>query len=213
MKLYWVKTGTVIKRLFKGFVWDLPNTDNTIYLTFDDGPTPEVTEWVLSVLAEHDVKATFFCIGNNIEKHPDIFRKVVEAGHTIANHTYNHMNGWKTGDEIYFENIEATEHSIAKHSGIGRTTLFRPPYGKIKGTQADEVRRRGYRIVMWDVLSADFDRTITPEKCLQNVTRNTRSGSVIIFHDSVKAFPNLEYALPKAIEYLKGKGFRFEAIV
>ena len=213
MKLYWVKTGTVIKRLFKGFVWDLPNTDNTIYLTFDDGPTPEVTEWVLSVLAEHDIKATFFCIGNNIEKHPDIFQKVIEGGHTIANHTYNHMNGWKTGDEIYFENIEATEHSIAKHSVMGRRTLFRPPYGKIKGKQADEVRRRGYRIIMWDVLSADFDRTITPEKCLQNVTRNTRSGSVIIFHDSVKAFPNLEYALPKAIEYLKGKGFRFEAIV
>lgn len=212
MKLYWVKTGAIIKRLFRGFVWDIPNDDNVVYLTFDDGPTPDVTEWVLSVLAQHEVKATFFCIGNNIEKHPEIFRKVIEGGHTIANHTYNHRNGWNTENEVYMENIEATEQSIARHSGLGRTVLFRPPYGKIKGTQANEVRNCGYRIVMWDVLSADFDRTITPEKCLQNVIRNTRSGSVIIFHDSVKAFPNLEYALPRAIEYLKGKGYHFEAI-
>ena len=191
----------------------MPNTENKIYLTFDDGPTPEVTEWVLDVLKNHDIKATFFCIGNNIEKHPELFKKVQSEGHTIANHTFNHLNGWHTQNAAYLENITATEKAILAHSeNPGQTTLFRPPYGKIKRAQVNEVRKRGYRIIMWDVLSADFDRSITPQKCLDNVIQNTREGSVIIFHDSIKAFPNMEYALPKAIEYLKGKGFKFEAL-
>lgn len=213
MKTYWVKTGSIIKRFFKGYVWDVPNNSNTIYLTFDDGPTPEITEWVLGILKQHDIKATFFCIGNNIEKHPDIFKKVVEQGHSIANHTFNHVNGWNTQNDAYLENTDACEKSIERHTGTVYTQkLFRPPYGKIKSAQAAEVRKRGYKIIMWDVLSADFDKTITPQKCLANVTKNTREGSVIIFHDSVKAFPNLEYALPKAIDYLKGKGFNFAAL-
>lgn len=208
MKPYWVKTHRIIKKLFRGYVWDVPNEDNTIYLTFDDGPTPRVTEWVLEVLREHDIKATFFCIGNNIEKHPDIFQKVVDEDHTIANHTFNHLNAWKTGNTQYFENIAACEKSIEGRTG-SKPTLMRPPYGKIKAVQAKWVREQGYKIVMWDVLSADFDVTITPEKCLQNVIKNTVSGSVIIFHDSVKAYQNLQYALPKAIANLKERGFRF----
>jgi len=211
MKPYWVKTHRIIKRLFRGYVWDVPNTDNTVYLTFDDGPTPEVTEWALGVLREHGIKATFFCIGNNIEKHPDILQKAIDDGHTIANHTFNHLNGWKTGNAQYFGNVEACEKSIERRTGY-KPVLFRPPYGKIKAAQAKWVRERGYSIIMWDVLSADFDQTITPEKCLQNVIRNTTSGSIIIFHDSVKAFQNLQYALPKAIENLKERGFRFEKL-
>lgn len=213
MKAYWVKTGRLIKWLFKNFVWDVPNNSKTIYLTFDDGPTPQVTEWVLNILKQHNIKATFFCIGNNIDNHPEIFKKVVEEGHTIANHTYNHLNGWKTQNDTYSENVQACEKSIEKHiGGTYKVKLFRPPYGKVKPVQAREIRKKGYKIVMWDVLSADFDRTISPQKCLANVIKNTNEGSVIIFHDSIKAFPNLEYALPKAIDYLKGKGFSFAAL-
>ncbi|MCW4468668.1 polysaccharide deacetylase family protein [Flavobacterium sp. MFBS3-15] len=209
MRFYWVKTRWFIRKLFPGFVWNIPNTSKTVYLTFDDGPTPDVTEWVLDLLAEHDIKATFFCIGNNIEKHPDIFRKVIEAGHTVANHTFNHLNGWNTGNNKYFENIEACENFMEENNSA---RLFRPPYGKIKRSQKKEILKKGYRIVMWDVLSADFDTTITPEQCLQNVVKNTANGSIIIFHDSIKAQENLRHALPKAIKYLKEKGFQFAAI-
>ncbi len=209
MKFYWVKTRWFIRRLFPGFVWNISNTPKTVYLTFDDGPTPGVTEWVLEILKEHSIKATFFCIGNNIEKHPDIFRKVVESGHAIGNHTFNHLNGWHTENAKYFENIEACEKVM---EGTNTAGLFRPPYGKIKRSQKTKVLEMGYRIIMWDVLSADFDQSITPEQCLQNVIKHTTDGSIIIFHDSIKAQENLRYALPKAIEYLKEKGFRFAAI-
>jgi len=211
MKAYWVKTRWFIKKIFSGFVWDIPTAEKTVYLTFDDGPIPQITEWVLDILKQHSIKATFFCIGDNIEKHPDVFNKVVAEGHTIGNHTFNHINGWKTNNINYFENITACRESIVKRSGI-HATLFRPPYGKIKRSQAKELRGLGYKIIMWDVLSADFDTTITPEHCLQNVTKNATNGSVIIFHDSIKAFANLEYALPKVIEYLKENGYRFRTI-
>lgn len=208
MKPYWVKTRWFIKKLFPGYIWALPAAEKTVYLTFDDGPIPEITEWVLNVLKEHDIKATFFCIGDNIEKNPEIFRKIIEGGHTIGNHTFNHINGWNTDDVDYYENTEACRQSIINHSG-NDSMLFRPPYGKIGRKQAKEVKNLGYKIIMWDVLSADFDTTITRQKCLDNVIKNAANGSVIIFHDSIKAFPNLEYALPKAIEYLKENGFRF----
>lgn len=213
MSFYWVKTNRLIKKAFPNFVWDIKDRERTVYLTFDDGPTPEVTEWVLQVLKEHAVKATFFCIGNNIEQHPNIFQKIIDQGHAVGNHTFNHLNGWQTGNSAYFENIAATEKIISGIiPGFLKNKIFRPPYGRIKSSQATEVRRQGYRIIMWDVLSADFDQAITPERCLQNVIKNTRSGSVIIFHDSVKAYNNLRYALPKAIEYLKEKEFNFAKI-
>lgn len=213
MSFYWVKTNWFIKRAFPGFVWHLPGSGKTVHLTFDDGPTPEVTEWVLDVLKQHSVKATFFCIGNNIQKNPEIFQKIIDEGHSIGNHTFNHLNGWKTDNSTYFNNIIATENIIAAGSPhFLNNKLFRPPYGKIKPSQAAEVRKQGYRIIMWDVLSADFDQNITPEKCLKNVVQNTCNGSVIIFHDSVKAYNNLRHALPKAIEYLKEKGFGFAVI-
>lgn len=212
MKMYWVKTNLLIKKWFSGFVWSIPNHEKKIYLTFDDGPTPQITEWVLDVLAEHNIKATFFCIGNNIEKHPELFKKVIAAGHSIGNHTYNHLNGWNTKNDTYLENTIATESIIEKLHQNGTEKLFRPPYGKMKEAQAKVVRGMGYRIIMWDVLSADFDRSITPEKCLQNVIRNTREGSIIIFHDSEKAYPNLRHALPESIKYLKEKGFVFDRI-
>jgi peptidoglycan/xylan/chitin deacetylase (PgdA/CDA1 family) len=213
MGFYWIKTSRFIKLCFPNFVWDVPGKERKVYLTFDDGPTPEVTEWVLDTLASHGIKATFFCIGNNIENHPHIFRKVIDEGHTIGNHTFNHLNGWNTENEPYLNNVEAAENTIvALYPAFKINMLFRPPYGKIKASQSRRLRAQGYSIIMWDVLSADFDQSISPKKCLKNVIDNTRDGSIIIFHDSVKAFENLKYALPLTIEYLKSKGYEFGVI-
>jgi peptidoglycan/xylan/chitin deacetylase (PgdA/CDA1 family) len=215
MRHYWIKTNAFIKKIFPNYIWSIPNSENKIYLTFDDGPTPEITEWVLDELKKHDAKATFFCIGHNIEKHPAIFEKVINEGHSIGNHTFNHLNGWKNSDEKYLQNMNLCESSILdlKFKILNlQTKLFRPPYGKIKTSQSKRLRQLGYKIIMWDVLSADFDTTITPERCLKNVLKNVCSGSIIVFHDSVKAFPNLKYTLPKALKYWTEKGFVFEKL-
>jgi peptidoglycan/xylan/chitin deacetylase (PgdA/CDA1 family) len=216
MNFYWIKTNSLIKRIFSNYIWDIPNIENKIYLTFDDGPTPEITEWVLEVLKEHQIKATFFCIGKNIQKHPAIFNKVIDNGHAIGNHTFDHLNGWSTVTEDYIDNVRMCQTISDTYQNCKLNTenckLFRPPYGKIKTTQSKKLRQLGYKIIMWDVLSADFDQSISSEKCLENVIKNIKSGSVIVFHDSVKAFQNLEYALPRAIETLKQKGFEFDVI-
>ena len=216
MKFYWIKTNRFIKKLFSSYVWDIPNDENKIYLTFDDGPTPEITEWVLKELEKYNAKATFFCIGNNIEKYPEIFEKVIAEGHSIGNHTFNHWNGWKTSTEQYLEN--SIQWSVVSGQSpkcnlqSANCRLFRPPYGKIKASQAKKIQQQGYKIIMWDVLSADFDHSISKEKCLENAQNNVTSGSIIVFHDSVKAFPHLEYTLPKALKYWKEKGFIFQDI-
>jgi peptidoglycan-N-acetylglucosamine deacetylase len=214
MDFYWIKTNAIIKRLFSNQIWDIPNTEKKVYLTFDDGPTPEITEWVLSILKEQDVKATFFCIGDNIRKYPNLFQKVTSEGHSIGNHTFNHLQGWKTSNREYLENVRFCENVIKQKTtdGVLQSKLFRPPYGKIRLSQSARLRKQGYKIIMWDVLSADFDIQVTPEKCLENVIKNTTQGSIIVFHDSKKAFKNLEYVLPKTIEILKEKGFRFDTI-
>ena len=209
---FWVKTNYFIKRIFPNYVWDIPNRENKIYLTFDDGPTPEITEWTLEQLKKHDAKATFFCIGSNIEKHPDIFQKIIDDNHAVGNHTFNHLKGWETNTNEYVENTGRCSLLMReKGKGIGDKgaafELFRPPYGKIKTSQSRTLRRLGYKIIMWDVLSRDFDKTITPEKCLDNVLQHIESGSIIVFHDSVKAAQNLKYVLPKTLTFLKEKGF------
>ncbi|TBX70962.1 polysaccharide deacetylase family protein [Flavobacterium silvisoli] len=212
---FWVKTNRFIKLLFPNYTWDIPNTENKVFLTFDDGPLPEITEWVLEQLRLYNAKATFFCIGNNIEKYPDIFQKIITEDHAIGNHTFNHLKGWKTNNDTYLENIKKCSGIINKFSeGSQQKTkdnhnseLFRPPYGKIKSSQSRILRRMGYRIIMWDVISMDFDQTISEEKCLENVLKNVTSGSVIVFHDSIKAEQNLRYVLPKTLAYLKEKGF------
>lgn len=215
MSFYWIKTNILIKKIFSNYVWDIPNSENKIYLTFDDGPTPEITEWVLEELQKYNAKASFFCIGKNIEKHPEILQKVIEEDHSIGNHTFDHLNGWKTPTKEYIENFKLCEESISnlKSEILNlKSKIFRPPYGKIKPSQAKKLRQLGYKIIMWDVLSADFDSTISPEKCLENVLNNVTSGSVIVFHDSVKAFPNLKYTLPKVLKILKEKKFTFEKL-
>ena len=208
----WVKTNPFIKLLFPMYVWDIPNHEKKVYLTFDDGPNPQITEWVLDQLQQYDAKATFFCIGNNIEKHPDIFQKIIDDNHAVGNHTFNHLKGWETDTNEYIENTRRCSLFMReKEKGIsdkGDTfELFRPPYGKIKTSQSRALRRLGYKIIMWDVLSRDFDKTITPEECLKNVLKNVETGSIIVFHDSIKAAQNLKYVLPKTLAFLKEKGF------
>ncbi len=215
MKPYWIKTHSFIKKIFSNYVWDIPNSDNKVYLTFDDGPTPEITNWVLDQLKKYDAKATFFCIGNNIVKYPEIYQNLIKERHSIGNHTYNHLNGWKTDDKKYIQNTIQLDNLLPRFQDKIcniKSKLFRPPYGKIKPSQSKELRKLGFKIIMWDVLSADFDSTISPEKCLENVLRNIKSGSIIVFHDSQKAFKNLEYVLPKTLDFLKEKEFICETI-
>jgi peptidoglycan-N-acetylglucosamine deacetylase len=228
--LYWIKTPTLLQRLFYNQHWRFPNKDNKIYLTFDDGPIPVVTSWVLDVLKEYDIKATFFCIGDNINKHPDIFQKVIQEGHAIGNHTFNHLNGWKASSNDYLKNVLLCNEQLqlavgglqlsddglnvtqTRNPKLATLNLFRPPYGKIKPSQSKKLRKLGYKIVMWDILSGDFDQNITPEKCLQNATKKVKSGSILVFHDSLRAYKNLGYALPITIKILKEKGFVFDVI-
>ncbi|MCP1994985.1 polysaccharide deacetylase family protein [Flavobacterium sp. HSC-61S13] len=201
----------LIPLLFPKQLWAVANTDKKIYLSFDDGPIPEITEWVLDLLDFYQIKATFFCIGDNIEKHPEIFRKIIAAQHQIGNHTQHHINGWKTETSKYIEEVLLCTKKIEKHTKASQH-LFRPPYGKIKTSQAKVLLKKNYKIVMWTVLSKDYDAKTSPEQCLQNVVKHTRSGSIILFHDSWKASQNLKHALPKAIEYLLKEGYQFELL-
>ena len=217
MSFYFIKTPTVVQRFFEKYVWSFSmksNKPKTIYLTFDDGPTPEITEWTLNTLKKHNAKATFFCIGKNVKNHPAIFQKIIDDKHSIGNHTNNHFNGWKTNNKTYIENVFLAEKSMQHppNNHQPSTKLFRPPYGKIKSSQARQLIKKGYKIIMWDVLSADFDQSISKEKCLANVLKNTQNGSIIVFHDSVKAEKHLKFVLPKALEHFKKEGYQFSSI-
>ncbi|MCL9809296.1 polysaccharide deacetylase family protein [Flavobacterium luminosum] len=208
---YWTKTNKLVQWLFHNQIWFIPNTQNKVFLTFDDGPTPEITPWVLDVLRKHNVKATFFCIGQNIQKYPELFQRIIAEGHSVGNHTHNHVLGWKTSTKNYLKNIEQCQTEIAKEKAE-ESKIFRPPYGKLTPSQSKATRKLGYKIIMWDILSADFDSTISPQECFENSTNKVESGSIIVFHDSVKAFKNLQYALPKAIDFYKEKGLKFDII-
>lgn len=203
MFLKWHKTPTLIKKIVHKWVWDIPKADKKIFLTFDDGPIPEVTEWVLDVLKAEKINATFFCIGANIEKHQAIFERIKNEGHKVGNHTMNHLNGWKTKTKKYIENIQL----VAKY--LPEQKLFRPPYGKLTLKQGYKIRKLGYKIIMWDVLSYDFDPKTSPEECLNYVITASTNGSIIVFHDSLKAAENMKFALPKVIKHFKKEGYTF----
>lgn len=210
---FWVKTNPIVKLLFPKYIWDIPNCENKVFLTFDDGPTPEITEWVLEQLKLYNAKATFFCIGQNIEKYPKIFDRLISEGHAIGNHTFNHLKGWNTSNDNYIENIKKCSVYSSSYSMIeNNLELFRPPYGKIKNSQAKALRKLGYKIIMWDVISMDYDQGISSEQCLSNVLNNIAEGSIVVFHDSVKAKEHLKFVLPKTLAYLKEKGLHCEAI-
>ena len=169
----------LLDALTKNLVWSIKTTKKEVFLTFDDGPIPEVTPWVLETLKQYDAKATFFCVGDNVKKHPDIYRMIVDQGHKVGNHTMNHLNGWTNFNKTYFENIE-------KCNALIHSNLFRPPYGKIKPSQISHLKN-DYRIIMWDVLTKDYDASVTGEYCFEKVKKNCKPGSIIVFHDSIKA--------------------------
>jgi len=205
MKTYFVKTGKIISKLiYPTLIWEITPTRRELYLTFDDGPTPGITEATLNILDQFKAKATFFLIGDKAARYPELVETIRSKGHSIGNHTFHHLKGWQTGDEVYFEDIE-------KSNQLLNTKLFRPPYGKISRSQIAYLSKM-YHIIMWTVLSADFDTSITPEKCTQNVIENADKGSIIIFHDSDKASERMLYALPKILEHFSREGFKFKSI-
>jgi len=232
MKIIPAKTPGFVKTLFPNFIWNIDTHNKELYLTFDDGPTPEITDWVLSTLKNYNAKATFFCIGNNIEKHPEIFQHIIEEGHSIGNHTYNHLKGWKHKTTNYVEDVLKTQDLInsklenlkfktqnpksqipeIKNRKSKIVNLFRPPYGKFKSKQSKQIQELGYKIILWDVLSYDWDKSVSEETCLKNVTSASKEGSIIVFHDSVKASRNLKYVLPKVLEYYSEKGYVFKSL-
>lgn len=202
--MYFVRTPQFIQNLFPNFTWKMNTQEKQLFLTFDDGPTPEVTPWVLEQLEQYNAKATFFCLGNQIEQNPTLLQRVIDAGHSIGNHSFNHVNGWTTENRPYFLNVK-------KGAKLTDTDLFRPPYGRLKPKQAQFLLRH-YRIVMWDVMSGDFDANISKEQCLTNVLNNVVNGSIVVFHDSLKAQEKLEYVLPKVLEHFSAKGYSFNKI-
>lgn len=210
--LLFTKTPALLTAVYPECLWKVPTAEKKLYLTFDDGPIPEITPFVLDELKKWNAKATFFCIGKNIQANPEIFNRILAEGHRIGNHTQNHLNGWNTGDKEYFENIEQCNtvlRGLIPQFHIPR--LFRPPYGKLKPSQYAKLKAE-YKLVMWDVLSFDFDLNMAEEKVLDNVLKNAAPGSIIVMHDSLKAKPKVEYALPKLLEHFTGKGFMFEAL-
>ena len=212
MNSYFIKTPKLFPVLYRDQVWSFSSKEKNIYLTFDDGPTPEITNWVLDLLDQYNAKATFFCIGKNIELYTDIFMRISGNGHAIGNHTYDHLNGWKTSNEDYENSVLKAANIIDQLNVSNKSKLFRPPYGKINRAQTKSLVKNNYRIIMWSVLSADFDNAIDEATCLNNVTKNAHNGSIIVFHDSVKAFDKLQIVLPKVLDHFSKKGYCFKAI-
>lgn len=192
--------------LYPALIWKKKPGKKALYLTFDDGPVPDATGWILHILAERNIKATFFCVGDNIRKYPEIFNRLINEGHSIGNHTYNHLNGWKCSMHEYGENVNKCDEQLRK-KGI-KSSLFRPPYGKIKNKQIKGLERN-FQIIMWDVLSGDFDPGITPEKCLKKTIKATADGSVIVFHDNNKSLATLKKVLPAYLDHFLAKGYKF----
>jgi peptidoglycan/xylan/chitin deacetylase (PgdA/CDA1 family) len=211
MKLHWIKTHKFVRAIASGLLWKIPNTRKAVYLTFDDGPTPEITPWVLDQLDQYQAKATFFCIGKNVAAHPDLCQQIKAQGHQIGNHTQNHLNGWITSASDYLADFEDCKKTL-QNTLNEEVKLFRPPYGKIGLKAYFKIKKQGYKIVMWDVLSADFDPETNTEQCLANVLNNIESGSIVVFHDSQKCFANLQYVLPKTLAFLKENKFCCEVI-
>ena len=205
---YFVKTPGWLKKIYSGCTWQMDTAEKKIYLSFDDGPHPVITRFVLDTLDKYNARATFFCIGKNVAEHPEVYQQILAGGHAVGNHTFNHLNGWKTPAGLYIENIELAQQLI-------KANLYRPPYGKISFRQMKQLAEKQptLKIIMWTVLSADFDKKITPEKCLKNVLQNTGNGSIVVFHDSERAFEKLQFVLPKVMRHFADQGYQFEQLI
>jgi peptidoglycan/xylan/chitin deacetylase (PgdA/CDA1 family) len=201
--IYW-GTPRFIMKFFKNFTWHGDRSEKTIYLTFDDGPTPEITEKVLAILEQFGAKATFFCLGRNVDRHPDLYEMIVQHGHSVGNHTYSHLKGWKTPLKSYILDAQLARQFI-------KTDIFRPPYGRITAAQARFLGKE-FRMIMWDVLTHDYNQHLPKKMCLRNAIRSSRNGTIIVFHDSLKASENMFFVLPRFLEYFTGKGFKFAKI-
>jgi peptidoglycan/xylan/chitin deacetylase (PgdA/CDA1 family) len=199
-----VSLPTFLRWIYPSAIWNLPSERKVLYLTFDDGPNPVVTEKILELLEEYDAKATFFCIGKNIEQHPELFKLVKSKGHHIGSHTYSHINGWKSNSKDYLTDYQ-------KGCDLASSNLFRPPYGRILLNPLQTIQKQD-KVIMWDILSKDYDASITPETVLNNVLRNIKPGAIIVFHDSEKAKKNVLAVLPQLLQYLKQQGYTMEAI-
>jgi peptidoglycan/xylan/chitin deacetylase (PgdA/CDA1 family) len=207
-KRYFVSTPWWLKKFYSSYTWDIKTIQKTIYLTFDDGPHPIATPFVLDQLKKYNARASFFCLGNNVKIYPEIYHRIIQEGHTVGNHSHTHPNGWRTPDETYLEDIATAKRHIS-------SALFRPPYGRITRRQAQKLGSiLGIRtkIIMWSVLSGDFDLEISKQKCLDNVMRHGKPGSIVVFHDSEKAFPRLAYSLPLVLKNFEEKGYKFSAL-
>lgn len=202
--MYLIKTPQFIQNLFPNFTWKVPTTDKRLYLTFDDGPNPDITPWVLEQLAAYDAQATFFCVGKNVEQHPETFQQILDAGHSVGNHSYDHLNGWTAENIPYF-------HNVRRCARLVQSELFRPPYGRLKPKQAQFLQRH-YEIVMWDVMSGDFDASVSEEQCLANVINHAKQGSIVVFHDNDKAKEKLKFVLPKVLAHFHALGYSFQSI-
>ncbi len=193
-----------VTKAFPSLVWKIPEKEKVLYLTFDDGPVPEATPWVLETLKKYDAKATFFCVGDNVRKYPHLYKQILESGHSVGNHTFNHLNGWITPPEEYIENIE-------KAAGYINSNLFRPPRGLLRNPHFQLIKSK-YKVIMWNVLSIDYEKKLSPQQCLKNVVNNAKSGSIIVFHDSIKAWKNMSNALPHVLEHFAEQGYQFKPI-
>ena len=209
--LHFYKAPGLLKKISKDLVWNIPTNDKDIYLTFDDGPIPNLTEYVLDILDDFEVKATFFCVGDNIAKYPFICKKVIEKGHVVGNHTFNHVKGWATKNNNYLNNIEKCYEHIIKYQKYRSKPLFRPPYGQITRSQIKRLKDN-YKIIMWDILAYDFNNTHSPSKSLNRMVRRTRPGSIVVFHDNYKAETKLKYMLPRFLKHFTEKGFKFKIL-
>lgn len=207
MDLYLTTTPWWLRLFFSGCVWDVKTNEKAVYLTFDDGPHPSITPFVLNTLAAYNAKASFFCIGDNVRKFPETYQQVIAAGHTVGNHTMHHLNGWKNDDTTYLNDIDQAAAYIT-------SPYFRPPYGRIKRRQIKKLQAKNAatKIVMWSVVAGDWDISITPQKCFERLKNKVHPGSIIVFHDSEKAKERMYYTLPKLLEYLSAAGYSFKAL-
>ena len=201
---YWIKTPLFLKKLFRNQVWDISSKNNTLYLTFDDGPTPDVTEKILSILSKYNAKATFFCIGKNVKNNPDLYNRIISSGNSFGNHSMTHPMGWGKSKKMYLEDVAEAEKLI-------NSNLFRPPYGKIN-FKSNKALQKKYKIIMWDVVGGDFDKNCSEKQLIKNITENAVKGSIIVLHDNNIVKEKMLGALPKIIEILQNDGYTFKAI-
>jgi peptidoglycan/xylan/chitin deacetylase (PgdA/CDA1 family) len=191
--------------IIPSLTWKVQTNDKTVFLTFDDGPHPDITPWVLDQLSGYNAQATFFCVGANVSKYPQTYQQVLDRGHAVGNHTYNHLSGWSHSQNAYFDNIAAC-------AAVVKSNLFRPPYGRIVPWQISRIREKGYKIIMWDILTRDYESTLVVNDALSATVKHTKPGSVIVFHDSLKASAQLKQLLPQVLQQLSAKGYQFKSL-